>query len=79
MPDPHNCQCGHAALQTPVHIILECHLLRDARDQFLRPALADLAINIIFGTKAGGKALAEFIEATQTCMRPRRQTPEDHG
>jgi hypothetical protein len=39
----------------------------------------DLAINIIFRTAAGGKALAEFIEATQACIRPRRRPPEDHG
>jgi hypothetical protein len=45
-PDPHDCQCGHAALQTPTHIILECDLLREARARFLRPATADLAINI---------------------------------
>jgi hypothetical protein len=78
-PDPHDCQCGHTDLQTPTHVILECHTYREAREQFLRPVSADLAINMIFGTVAGGKALAEFIEATQACIRPRRRAPEDHG
>jgi hypothetical protein len=78
-PDPHDCQCGRIDLQTPTHVILECHLFREARERILKPTTADLAINVIFGTAAGGKALAEFIEATQACIRPRRRTPEDHG
>jgi hypothetical protein len=79
-PDPHGCQCGRALLQTPIHVICECHLLRDARERILRPSTANLfPPNIIFGTTAGGRALAQFIEETQAYMRPRRRTPEDHG
>jgi hypothetical protein len=78
-PDPHGCQCGHAILQTPTHIICECRLFREARERILRPSTADLSPNIIFGTETGGKALAQFIEETQAGMRPRRRIPEDHG
>jgi hypothetical protein len=78
-PDPHGCQCGRVMLQTPTHVVCECHLLREARERTLRPSVADLSPNIIFGTTTGGKALAHFIEETQTCMRPRRRDPEDHG
>jgi hypothetical protein len=78
-PDPHDCQCGLAPLQTPTHVICECHLFSEARERILRPSTADLSPNIIFGTTAGGTALACFIEETQACIRPRRRTPEDHG
>ena len=36
-PDPHGCQCGQAALQTPTHIIADCPLHRATRNLWLRP------------------------------------------
>jgi hypothetical protein len=80
-PDPHGCQCSREPLQTPSHVIFHCALFRAARERHLRPASQMLSPNIIFGTKAGGEALAKFIEETQACVRPRRRDPppEDHG
>jgi hypothetical protein len=47
---------------------------------FLCPVLDSLSPNIIFRTEAGGLALMKFIEATQACVRPRKELPpEDHG
>ena len=78
-PDPHGCQCGLAPLQTPTHVICECPRFEAARERILRHSTANLSPNIIFGTRTGGKALTQFIEATQACLRPRRRAPEDHG
>jgi hypothetical protein len=80
-PDPHGCQCGRAALQTPTHIIFHCERFRAARDRHLRPVSQTLSPSIIFGTKKGGEALAKFIEETQAGVRPwrRERPPEDHG
>ncbi|KAH9958001.1 hypothetical protein BGW80DRAFT_1377616 [Lactifluus volemus] len=80
-PDPHGCQCGCAALQTPTHIIFHCERFRAARDRHLRPVSQTLSPSIIFGTKKGGEALAKFIEETQAGVRPwrRERPPEDHG
>ena len=78
-PDPHDCPCGLTPLQTVDHLLLECPLFKEARERFLRPAAPTLSTAILFGTKAGGNALAKFIEVTQVCVRPRRQTPEDHS
>jgi hypothetical protein len=75
-PDSHNCPCGQAPLQTVDHVITQCPLYDEARETFLRPVTPT---PIIFGTKAGGLALARFIEATQACVRPRRRPIEDHG
>jgi hypothetical protein len=78
-PDPHGCQCGQALIQTVDHIIIDCPRFNEARERFLRPVSATLSTPILFGTKAGGTALANFIETTQACVRPRRRPIEDHG
>jgi hypothetical protein len=78
-PDPHGCQCRQAPLQTADHIITACPLFDEAQEEFLRPAAPTLSTSIIFGTKAGGRALAQFIEATQACVRPRCRPVEDHS
>jgi hypothetical protein len=51
VPNPHNCQCSCTNMQTPLHVILDCHLFREAQEHFLRPATADLSINMIFGVR----------------------------
>jgi hypothetical protein len=66
-------------LQTLIHVVCECHLLKDACKHTLRPSIADLSPDIIFGITVGGKALVHFIEEMQTCMRLRRRNPEDHS
>jgi hypothetical protein len=78
-PDPHDCQCGMTPLQTAEHIITQCPLFNEARETLLHPVDPDLSPPVIFGTKAGGTALAKFIETTQACIRPRRRLVEDHG
>jgi hypothetical protein len=80
-PDPHSCQCGRVALQTPSHVIFHCVLFQDACDRHLRTVDQYLSPFILFGTKEGGEAFAKFIEDSQACIRPRRQDPppEDHG
>jgi hypothetical protein len=57
------------------HVICECSLYEVARERILGHSTANLSPNIIFGTRAGGKALAQFIEATQACMRPQETGP----
>jgi hypothetical protein len=63
-----------------MYVIFHCELHREARDHHLRPMAESLSSNIIFGTKAGGEALAQFVEPSQACVRPRRRepAPEDH-
>jgi hypothetical protein len=80
-PDPHNCECPPAPLQTPTHAIFHCEQTQDARERLLRPVSETLSPNIIFCTKARGEALAAFIKQMQICIRPRRgdPIPEDHG
>ena len=40
-----------------------------------------LSPNLVFGTKAGGEALAKFIKESQACIKPWRREPplEDHS
>jgi hypothetical protein len=56
-------------------------VFQGAREHHINPTIPTLSINIIFGTRAGGAALAKFIEETWTCVQPRRREPlpEDHG
>jgi hypothetical protein len=83
--DPHHCQCGEP-LQMAHHIIAACPLHTEARRRFLLPVSSTLSISTIFGTKEGGKALGNFLAASQAYIRPWQQEApledaedEDHG
>jgi hypothetical protein len=78
--NPHLCDCEAGPLQTALHIILHCEWHHPACKQFLCPVSESLSLNITFGMEAGGAALMKFLEATQACVRPRKEIPpEDHG
>jgi hypothetical protein len=79
--DPRYCLCDRGPLQTPSHVIFHCARFHAAQERHLHPASESLSPNIIFGTRAGGVALANFIEETQACVRPRKRDPlpDDHG
>jgi hypothetical protein len=83
--DAHHCRCGEP-LQTAQHVIVACPLHIEARRQFFLPVPNTLSISTIFSTKEGGKALGNFLAASQACIRAwRREAPsedeeeEDHG
>jgi hypothetical protein len=72
--------CPHCGVkpQTVPHVIKHCPHYAAARATFLTPAAADLSLATLFGTREGGAALIQFLEATKARFTPKKE-PDDPG
>ena len=63
---------GRLVYHTVKHVLTECPLTSQARDEILHNS----SLNWIFGTEEGGKALGSFLLHTQTLLRPLPPRPD---
>ena len=63
---------GRLVYHTVKHVLMECPLLSQPRDEILHNS----SLNWIFGTEEGGKALGSFLLRTQTLLRPLPPRPD---
>ena len=59
-PDPINCPCDNATLETRSHILCECPRYNEHR-KMLEKASKHLSLPVLLGTNRGIKALAKFL------------------
>ena len=69
IPEPVECPCGEAPIQSRDHILKECQLYEDGRHH-LRRVSPTISTDIILGTLSGLQALSKFISKTGAFTKP---------
>jgi ribonuclease HI len=74
IPEPSECPCGEARIQTREHIIQDCELF-EAQRHLLHDVDSTLSLSKLLGTKKGLLAMAAFLDKTSAFSKTHRGLP----